>query len=165
MIKVLYFGGQKSGKSQLAQDRVLIISNEKKPYYIATYDNSFGDLQMQQRIDNHQDSRGDSFITIEESRHLSSVISSGYTYLIDCMSMWILNTISWSQDEVLQELETLSKCNANIVFVLNEVGSGVIPIDKVSREFVDRTGIVGQKLASICDEVYEVKFGLGVRLK
>ncbi|WOE68951.1 bifunctional adenosylcobinamide kinase/adenosylcobinamide-phosphate guanylyltransferase [Hydrogenimonas thermophila] len=165
MIKVLYFGGQKSGKSQLAQDRALAISNEKKPYYIATYDNSFGDLQMQKRIDNHQDSRGDSFITIEESRHLNSVISSGHTYLIDCMSMWILNTISWSQDEVLQELETVAKCDANIVFVLNEVGSGVIPIDKVSREFVDRTGIVGQKLTSICDEVYEVKFGLGVRLK
>jgi len=29
MIKVLYFGGQKSGKSQLAQDRALAISNEK----------------------------------------------------------------------------------------------------------------------------------------
>jgi len=165
MIKILYFGGQKSGKSKLAQDRALSISSEKKPYYIATYDNSFGDLQMQQRIDNHQDSRGDSFITIEESRYLNSVIGSGYTYLIDCMSMWILNTISWSQDKVLQELKRVAKCDANIIFVLNEVGSGVIPMDKISREFADRTGVIGQELASICDEVYEVKFGLGVRLK
>jgi len=41
----------------------------------------------------------------------------------------------------------------------------VIPFDKESRSFVDRSGIIGQRLASFCDEVYEVKLGLPLRLK
>jgi len=41
----------------------------------------------------------------------------------------------------------------------------VIPMDKESRKFVDRTGVVGQYLAKICNEVYEVKLGLESRLK
>ena len=52
-----------------------------------------------------------------------------------------------------------------LFFVLNEVTSGVIPFDKDSRRFVDLTGIIGQKLVKLCDEVYEAKFGLESRLK
>jgi len=39
-MKVLYFGGQKSGKSRLAEMRALSLSKNRaiKPYYIATYD-------------------------------------------------------------------------------------------------------------------------------
>jgi len=59
----------------------------------------------------------------------------------------------------------LEKKDANIVFVLNDVNSGVIPFDKESRSFVDRSGVIGQRLASFCDEVYEVKLGLPLRLK
>lgn len=62
-------------------------------------------------------------------------------------------------------MEQLEQIDCNIVFVLNEVTTGVIPFDKDSRRFVDLTGIIGQKLAKICNEVYEVKFGLTNRLK
>ena len=41
----------------------------------------------------------------------------------------------------------------------------MIPFEKLSRKYVDLSGIIGQKLASICDEVYEVKLGLPQRLK
>ncbi|HHH51852.1 MAG TPA: cobinamide phosphate guanylyltransferase, partial [Campylobacterales bacterium] len=62
-------------------------------------------------------------------------------------------------------IEKLTKIDDNIIFVLNNLNEGVIPIDKESRKFIDLTGIIGQKLASICDEVYEVKLGLAQRLK
>ena len=163
-MKILYFGGQKSGKSRLAEKKILEIS-KSKPYYIATYDNSFSDIEMQRRVLEHQRDRSDRFITIEESKNLSSVIEDNRSYIIDCLSMWILNTIDRDLDYLIQEIEALSKKEADIVFVLNDVQSGVIPVDKISREYIDRSGIIGQRVAMICDEVYEVKLGLEVKLK
>lgn len=164
-MKILYFGGQKSGKSSLAELKALSLSGEKKANYIATYDNSFDDSEMKQRVNKHKDSRKEKFFTIEEPKNIVSVIKSENTYLIDCMSMWLFNNIEQSEEYLLNQLEELTKIDANIVFVLNEVTSGVIPMDKTSRKFVDLTGIIGQKLVSICDEVYEVKFSIEKRLK
>ena len=164
-MKVLYFGGQKSGKSRLAEAKAIELSSDKKPYYIATYDNSFGDEEMQKRVLKHQEQRSDKFETIEEKFELSIVIKDENTYLIDCISMWLLNGLEKSEDELLCEIEKLSSKKANIVFVLNDVSSGVVPFEKVSRKYVDLSGIIGQKLAQICDEVYEVKLGLPQKLK
>ena len=164
-MKILYFGGQKSGKSRLAEAKALELSKENKTYYIATYDNSFGDNEMQSRVLKHQNQRNDKFETIEEKFNLASVIKEENTYLIDCISMWILNGLEKEEEELVSEIEKLASKNANIVFVLNDVSSGVIPFEKLSRKYVDLSGIIGQKLASICDEVYEVKLGLSKRLK
>jgi len=163
-MKVLYFGGQKSGKSNLAELKALSLALNK-PFYIATYDNSYDDKEMHKRVDKHKKSREDNFTTLEESKDLTKVIKENETYLIDCISMWIFNNIEKEEEELLKQLELLDQLDCNIVFVLNEVTSGVIPFDKDSRRFVDLTGIIGQKLAKICDEVYEVKFGLESRLK
>lgn len=163
-MKILYFGGQKSGKSSLAEAKTLSIA-EGKPYYLATYDHTYGDDEMGMRIDKHRASRGEEFITLEESRHLASVMEPHQTYLVDCISMWLLNRIEESEEALIEEIEALGRIEANIVFVLNDVGSGVIPSDPLSRRYVDLSGIIGQKLAKLCDEVYEVKLGLERRLK
>jgi len=160
-MKILYFGGQKSGKSLLAEKKALSLC--EKTYYIATYDNSFNDKEMQSRIDRHKKQREDRFITIESPKDLS-FLKSGKTYLIDCLSMWILNLID-DEKEIQKQLDFLEETDANIVFVLNDVSSGVIPMDKLSRKYVDLSGIVGHRVAGFCDEVYEVKLGLEVRLK
>jgi len=163
-MKVLYFGGQKSGKSTLAEAKALSIADHK-PYYLATYDHSFGDGEMGMRIERHRLTRRDAFITIEEPRDLAAVIKPGHTYLIDCVSMWLLNRFDESEEVLIKEIEALGAIDANIVFVLNDVGSGVIPNDPISRRYVDLSGIIGQTLARLCDEVYEVKLGLERRLK
>ncbi len=41
-------------------------------------------------------------------------------------------------------LELLGRKDADILFVLNNVNSGVIPIDKESRRFIDYTGAIGR---------------------
>jgi adenosylcobinamide kinase/adenosylcobinamide-phosphate guanylyltransferase len=161
---VLYFGGQKSGKSKLAEQKAIKLS-KTKPYYIATYDNNYGDDEMIQRVQKHQIQREDKFITIEQMQDLTKVIKENETYLIDCISMWIFNNINQSEDILLEQLSTLSKLNTNIVFVLNDIGSSIVPLEKQTRKFVDLTGTIGQKLTSFCNEVYEVKFGLERRLK
>lgn len=164
-MKILYYGGQKSGKSNLAEKKALELASGKKPYYIATYDSSYGDSEMLQRVEKHQLQRVDNFHTIEETKDLLAVINDDETYLIDCVSMWILNNIDENENILLEQLDILSKKNANIIFVLNDVNNGVIPLDSLSRKYIDLSGIIGQKLASFCDEVYEVKLGLEIRLK
>ena len=164
-MKILYYGGQKSGKSKLAEAKALELTYDKKPYYIATYDNSYSDEEMVERLYTHQWQRQDSFITIEEPFDLPLVIGAKGTYLVDCLSMWILNTLDIEIEELKNQIEYLSNQECNIIFVLNDVSSGIIPIDKESRQFVDRSGIVGQIITAICDEVYEVKLGLPIKLK
>lgn len=164
-MKVLYYGGQKSGKSSLAEKKALFMSKKSKPFYIATYNNSYNDHEMKERITKHRKQREKKFITIEESFNLLNVMQENQTYLIDCLSMWLLNNLNKNEKELLEELDTLSKINSHVIFVLNNVNEGVIPIDTQSRKFVDMTGIIGQKIASFCDEVYDVKLGIERRLK
>jgi adenosylcobinamide kinase/adenosylcobinamide-phosphate guanylyltransferase len=160
-MKILYFGGQKSGKSLKAEQKALLIA--KKPIYVATYDKSFSDEEMRERIKAHQKQRKERFETVESSKDLT-FLQEDKTYLIDCLSMWILNLLD-NEEEIFKQLEFLKTSKANIIFVLNDVGSGIIPLEKYSRNYVDLTGKVGQFVANFCDEVYEVKFGLEVRVK
>lgn len=163
-MKILYFGGQKSGKSFLAEQKSLSLS-DSKPYYIATYDNSYGDNEMQQRIKSHQNQRKNNFISIEEPFDLTSVIKKGETYLVDCLSMWILNNLKSDINKLKSQIQKISNIDSNIVFVLNDTNNGIIPLDSQTRKYVDYTGILGQELVKYCDEVYEVKFGIEKRLK
>jgi len=164
---VLYFGGQKSGKSKLAEKKAIKLAKKtkKKPFYIATYDDSFFDDEMKQRVSNHKKQRKDNFTTVEEILNLPKVIKKNETYLIDCISMWILNNIDQDIKILLKQLKKLKKLKTNIIFVLNDVNSGVIPMDKLSRTYIDTTGIIGQKIAKMSDEVYEVKLGLSLQVK
>jgi len=164
---ILYFGGQKSGKSKLAEKKAIQLAKktQKKPFYIATYDDSYFDEEMKKRVANHKKQRKNNFDTIEEILNLPKVIKNDETYLIDCVSMWILNNINNDKKILLKQLKKLKKLKSNIVFVLNDVNSGVIPMDKLSRTYIDTTGIIGQKIAKISDEVYEVKLGLPLQVK
>ena len=164
-MKIFYFGGQKSGKTKAGIKKALELSKDKKPYYVATYDNSFGDSSMQDRIDKHILERKDDFQSIEEPKDLTKIVEKDKTYLIDCVSMWLFNNLQKEENYLKNQLQEICKIDANIVFILNDVSCGVIPFDKESRRFVDFSGLIGQELAKLCDEVYEVKFGLERRLK
>ena len=164
-MKIFYFGGQKSGKTKAGIKKALELAINEKPYYVATYDNSFGDDSMQSRIDKHILERKEDFITIEEPKDLTKVVEKNRTYLIDCISMWLFNNLQNSEETLKTQLQKICKIDVNIIFILNDVSCGIIPFDKESRRFVDFSGLIGQELAKLCDEVYEVKYGLERRLK
>ena len=164
-MKIFYFGGQKSGKTKAGIKKALELSKDEKPYYVATYDNSFGDDSMQNRIDKHIIERKEDFITIEEPKDLTKIVEVNKTYLIDCVSMWLFNNLQNSEESLKNQLQEICKIDTNIIFILNDVSCGIIPFDKESRRFVDFSGLIGQELAKFCDEVYEVKYGLERRLK
>ena len=132
---------------------------------MATYDNSYNDEAMQDRINRHIDERKEEFLSIEEPRNLLPHIKKNETYLIDCMTMFILNNMDDGIDKMKEQLEELFKIDCNMIFILNDIGNGVIPMDRYSRDFVDVSGLIGQYLAQNCDEVYEVKYSLEKKLK
>lgn len=164
-MKIFYFGGQKSGKTKAGIKKAFELSRTKKPYYIATYDNSFGDSSMGERINKHIIERKNDFITIEEPKDLTKIIKENNTYLIDCVSMWLFNNLQNNEESLKLQLLEICKKEANIIFILNDVSCGVIPFDKESRRFVDYSGIIGQELVKLCDEVYEVKYGIERKIK
>ncbi len=163
-MKSFYFGGQKSGKTSCASAKALKLATSK-PYYIATYDNSYKDEAMKERVNRHIKQRENEFITIEEPKDLTKVIKENETYLIDCITMFILNNMPLGYEEMEKQLQKLFSINCNIVFILNDINNGVIPLEKYSREFVDISGLIGQFLAKNCDEVIEVKYCLERKLK
>lgn len=163
-MKLFYFGGQKSGKTSCASKRALELA-ANKPYYVATYDNSFKDESMHARIKKHQDERQEDFILCEEPKDLTQVIESGNTYLIDCMTMFLLNNMSEGLEHMKAQIKKICAVDCNLIFILNDINNGVIPAEKYSREFVDMSGLLGQYLAQMSDEVIEVKYGIERRLK
>ena len=164
-MKTLFIGGIKSGKSLNAQEYILKNSSQK-PTYLATTE--FVDAGMKERIDAHKKERGNNFITLEEPLKIYEAIKSSKSpVLVECVSMWINNMFyhGFTFADMKKELEQILELDQTIVFVLNDVGCGVIPDNKLARDFIDASGKLSQLIASRCDEVYHTIAGIGTRIK
>ena len=163
-MKTLFIGGVKSGKSRLAEAYTL--ARSKAPIYLATAEAI--DEQMQEKIARHKSDRGEAFALIEEPLEIVSAIKeSGATVLVECMTLWLNNMLYYKREKeaIFLHVEALLALDNDIVFVLNDVGSGIIAPTKESREFVNLSGEIAQKLASGCDEVYHVVAGIARQIK
>jgi adenosylcobinamide kinase/adenosylcobinamide-phosphate guanylyltransferase len=165
-MKTLFIGGVKSGKSRLAEAFILKKTGSIKPYYLATTE--FFDDEIRDRVLIHQQRRKDSFITLEEPvKLLEALENSQRPVLIECVSMWLNNLLYHQipEADILQELEAVLRLPSTMVFVHNEVGSGIIPDNPLARRFVDLSGKAAQLLAQHCDEVFFCSAGLMMRMK
>jgi len=165
MKKALFIGGIKSGKSFNAESYALKIA-KKQPIYLATTE--FIDEGMKNRIDKHKLQRQNNFITIEEPLKLYTSISTcSDIVLVECVSMWINNMLyhEFCFEDMKQELEQILALKQSVVFVLNDVGSGIIPDNKLARDFIDISGKLSQLIASNCDEVFHTIAGISTKIK
>ena len=163
--KTLFIGGIKSGKSINAQKYILKNYNHK-PIYLATTE--FIDEGMQLHIYEHKKNRVDNFTTIEEPLNIYETInSSTKPILLECVSMWINNMLyhDFNFEDIKLEINKIMKLDRAIVFVLNDVGSGIIPENPLARKFVDISGKISQLLALECDEVYHTIAGISTKIK
>lgn len=161
-------GGARSGKSSFAEN--LVLNKGLKPIYLATgraYDD-----EMVDRIDAHKERRGGNWEAIEEPLALSDALMQtdfeGRAILVDCLTLWVTNLMMAGADvkvECEQLANTLKKINVPVVLVSNEVGLGIIPENKMAREFRDYAGFVNQSIAKIADEAYFIASGLPIKLK
>lgn len=173
---ILATGGSRSGKSGYAQN--IAESLPGKRAFVATCPApSEDDLEMRERVIRHQQDRlGADWETIEEEIDLQRVLK-GYSeldvLLIDCLTLWISNLMHRFQDlsedkmtMICQELIQLSrKRRGTVIFVTNEVGSGIVPDNAIARKFRDLSGRCNQAVAKGADEVIFFSCGLPLFLK
>lgn len=167
-------GGARSGKSNYAEQQA--IKSEKQVIYIATAEAI--DSEMQSRINIHRQHRPQNWKTVEEPLALAKIIkkydATQYYLLIDCLTLWLSNILFDRKgelqqvifkkqiDELLAILPTLS---CQIILVTNEVGLGVIAMNKMTRLFVDEAGRLHQEIAALSDKVVFITAGLPQTLK
>lgn len=164
---ILITGGIKSGKSMFAEE--LTLSFGKKSTYIATAE--IIDEEMRKRITLHKNRRKDNWYEFESSIDLITTLKKvklNSPVLIDCITLW-LNNLFYKKKNWEIEVEKFSKYlltyKQPIIMVTNEVGSGLISMNRLSRKFQDASGTTNQILASICREVYVVTCGIPKKIK
>ena len=166
----LYLGGARSGKSRLAEQRAL--SSGQQCIYLATAE--AGDDEMIQRIQHHKDSRSTLWQTLEEplllAERLREYDSPGHCIVVDCLTLWLSNLLASDQPGQLAIerkalFDLLPDLTGHIIFVSNEVGQGIVPLGKLSRQFVDESGFLHQHIAALSDRVVFVVAGLSQVLK
>lgn len=164
-MKTLFIGGAKSGKSKLAEQAILKFSAGVKPYYLAT--NECFDEEMLVRILAHKNQRQNAFETIEEPLKLFEVLQKcERPVLVECVTMWLNNKLfhGFTVQEILEELEAVMNLPTDLVLVHNEVGFGIIPENKLARQFVDLSGKAAQLIAVHCENVYFCSAGLALKM-
>jgi len=164
-MKTLFIGGIKSGKSINAQNYTLKHS-KNKPLYLATTE--FFDEGMRQRIQEHQAQRAHSFHTLEEPLEIYKTISHATSpVLLECVSMWINNMLYHQHnfEDIKREMQKVLELPQDVVFVLNDVGSGIIPENKLAREYIDISGKIAQMIANRSDAVFHCIAGIATKIK
>jgi adenosylcobinamide kinase/adenosylcobinamide-phosphate guanylyltransferase len=163
---ILVGGGSRSGKSrhalQLARGRGSSLA------FIATAQPL--DDEMRERIGLHRRERGADFTTIEEPIALSAAIEHHSTefdaLVVDCLTLWLSNIMSFDIEPLSGKLiESALASPAQVIFVTNEVGCGIIPDTALARRFRDEAGRLNQRVAEAASEVYWMVFGCALRLK
>ncbi|MEO0464418.1 MAG: bifunctional adenosylcobinamide kinase/adenosylcobinamide-phosphate guanylyltransferase [Pseudomonadota bacterium] len=162
----LFLGGARSGKSRLA---LAFAQSLPGPHIFVATAQAF-DEEMGARIDKHRLERDDRWSTVEAPVELASAVeeAGSSSVLIDCCTLWLSNIMLAERDidsDVETLLSALQSSAARIVLVSNEVGSGIVPDNKIGRDFRDEQGRLNQQLAAISERVELVVAGLPLRIK
>lgn len=166
---VLFVGGMKSGKSLYAEEYALQFPAPR--LYIATAE--LIDKETKRRVESHKKRRGDLFETVEEPLYPEKLFSSDAfaVLMLDCLTHWYNNlfyytkTASEREKRLKEFLSALKKSKKEIVLVANEVGWGIVPDNKLAREFIDFSGKANQRIQKLCKEAYLVAAGAKIRIK
>ena len=164
---VLVLGGQRSGKSRYAED--IVAGSGRTAIYLATA--TAGDEEMAERIARHR-ARRSGWRTIEEPLAIAeTIVGAGRddtVILVDCLTLWLSNLIGANREpdnETARLLAALGAARGSVVFVSNEVGSGVIPDNPLARRYTDALGTLNQRVAAVVSRVVLLTAGIPMLLK
>jgi adenosylcobinamide kinase / adenosylcobinamide-phosphate guanylyltransferase len=155
---VVYVGGARSGKSQLAVERAR--ASGRPGVVVAT--GEAGDDEMADRIARHRAERPSDWTTVEEPLELARVLRAApadATVVVDCLSLWVAN--GGGSDDAIDAARARG---ALTIVVSNEVGLGIVPDNALARAYRDDLGRVNAAWASAADEAYFVVAGRTLRL-
>ncbi|MFW8636498.1 bifunctional adenosylcobinamide kinase/adenosylcobinamide-phosphate guanylyltransferase [Cribrihabitans pelagius] len=160
-------GGAASGKSAYAES--LCASSGKDRVYWAT--SQVLDGEMAAKVSRHVKQRGPGWTTVEEPQDAGRVLGAlapGQICLMDCATMWLTshllagNGLAAAQEALLSAIEG---CASELVIVSNETGLGIVPENRLARQFREAQGRLNIALAAQADRVVQVTAGLPLVLK
>lgn len=177
-------GGARSGKSAYAM--ALARRGNAPTLYVATATPS--DAEMRAKIRRHRADRPKRWTTIEEpidlAERLAARAKPGAIAIIDCLTVWMGNLlerhvadfnapkaaeIARAQRQARTELRRLCALprggQLRLIVVSNEVGSGIVPDNPISRAYRELLGEANQYLAQRADRVVLMVAGLPVEVK
>jgi adenosyl cobinamide kinase/adenosyl cobinamide phosphate guanylyltransferase len=165
----LVLGGTRSGKSRYAAERARRGGGDAVTF-IATA--RPGDEELDRRIEAHRRARPASWATLDAEPELAATIRRARArdvVLVDSVTLWLSATVEADDAEVAARLERAivagRERSASCIFVIDEVGLGVIPMHEVARRFVDRCGTTAQRLARDADAVVLMVAGIPVAVR
>ena len=184
---ILVTGGSRSGKSGFALE--LAEQYDVPRIFLATAQ-PFDD-EMARRIAAHQRARPTGWAVREEPvlvpETLAAALQSARTVIVDCMTVWMANLLladdHFDEGAAATRAAALVSCvreadagaksapggaksgSGAVIVVTNEVGSGIVPDNAISRRFRDCAGRANQVIARAADEVYFMVSGLPMRIK
>ncbi len=162
-------GGARSGKSSAAVRRAMAIGAPVT--FIATAEPR--DAEMTERIARHRTERPDDWSTVEAPIAVVDAVTAAPvadTVIVDCLTLWVSNLLGaeWDDGLVVAAADALATAalaqpGATIV-VTNEVGSGLVPMELLSRRYRDLLGTVNAIVAGPADHAYFMMAGRAVAL-
>lgn len=176
---VMVTGGARSGKSEFAEQYVLHYA--PKCDYIATAE--ILDEEMAERVRLHRARRDARWVNHEAPYHAEETFAKlgadTGCVLFDCLTIYMCNLFYGKNapegdflercDYVFAEIDKLiaaaKASGKRVVFVTNEVGAGIVPENKMAREYRDLAGWVNQRVAQAADKVFYCVAGQAVDMK
>lgn len=174
---ILVTGGARSGKSAFAE--AYLSSCPGRKTYIATAQAQDG--EMAARIAAHRRRRPSSWRTAEIPDGLPAampeILDQADAVLVDCLTLYFSNYLLAREGEGAEEIidGALAEMQAvitaaegsgkTVIFVTNELGSGLVPMNALGRLYRDMIGTINQYVAKRADAVYWTVSGIPVEIK
>ena len=184
-MRELILGGARSGKSRLAEQRASDCEHRgMQVIYVATAEALDG--EMAARLTHHRANRPAHWFTVEEPFYLAQALQAyaapDRCLVVDCLTLWLSALLFkgaggaqleaglplicerfWTERQAL--LDLLPTLPGEIVMVSNEIGSGVVPENRLARRFADEQGRLNQDVAALCERVTLSIAGLPLALR
>lgn len=168
MGKIIFIlGGAKSGKSSFA---LKLVQKRKNVIFAATAVPF--DSEMRTKITRHKKARPKNIKTIEIKTDLYEIFRKKFDIvIIDCLTVFVSNRILKNEPErkivenIKKTLFTIKKKNKIAIIISNEVGCGIVPENKLARQFRDVLGNVNQLVSDLSNRVYFMIAGNPVLIK
>jgi adenosylcobinamide kinase / adenosylcobinamide-phosphate guanylyltransferase len=192
-MRELILGGQKSGKSRFAEERArawLAAAPSHRAVLLAT--GLAHDQEMAQRIARHQADRAarlPALQCVEEAGdiggRLGEISDANTLVIVDCLTLWLtqllmpmaetplkknqqvagMESTQHATESIASLMHGLRQAQGSVVLVSNEIGLGVIPLGRETRQFVDELGKLNQAMAAQCERVTLMAAGCALSVK
>ena len=164
-------GGAKNGKSTLAQDLTVFLSNGGKHYYVATMIST--GAEDDDRIRRHiEDRDGMGFETVECFRNILDclkVADKDGVFLVDSVTAMVQNALFPVEKNYEMDLEAAARCGdelvefakqvRHVVYVSDYIYSDAERYSESTEAYRKSLADIDRRLAKICDTVVEVSAG------